>query len=91
MDGRFGKARWCATHYFERQLRYEYNRIDRCRLCFVTRTRHQRNDELIDEIKAGLPFLDIAIAELGEFDDFVDDVFATDRYEVPKGMIEVLL
>jgi Family of unknown function (DUF6932) len=50
-----------------------------------------RNDELIEELRAGLPFLDVDIAEFGEFEDFVDEVFSTDRYEVLKGMVEVIL
>ena len=44
-----------------------------------------------EELENGLPFLDIAVVEQPEFDDFVNRVFAVDRYEATKGMIEVNL
>jgi hypothetical protein len=43
------------------------------------------------ELRAGLPFLDIAIVRLSDFTGLVDVVFATDRLHVPKGMVEVVL
>ena len=42
------------------------------------------------ELKAGLPFLDIAFARQAEFNEFVGEVFAEDRFGTPKGMIEVI-
>lgn len=42
------------------------------------------------ELKAGLPFLDIAFARQADFDEFVDEVFAEDRLGMSKGMIEVI-
>ena len=42
------------------------------------------------ELKTGLPFLDIAFARPAEFDEFVGEVFAEDRFGVSKGMIEVI-
>lgn len=43
-----------------------------------------------EELEAGLPFMDIAIAEQDEFDIFVDRIFGTDRKLVPKGVVEVI-
>ena len=42
------------------------------------------------ELKAGLPFLDVAFARQADFDVFVGEVFAEDRFGVSKGMIEVI-
>ena len=42
------------------------------------------------ELKAGLPFLDIAFARQADFDEFVGEVFAEDRFGTSKGMIEVI-
>jgi hypothetical protein len=44
-----------------------------------------------DELAAGLPFLDIKRVRLDEFNLFVQEIFATDRDHIPKGMIEVVL
>jgi hypothetical protein len=44
-----------------------------------------------EELDAGLPFIDMKRVGADQFDLFVKDIFATDRDEVPKGMIEVLL
>jgi hypothetical protein len=43
------------------------------------------------ELDNGLPFLDIAVVGQQDFDRFVTRIFATDRQDVPKGMIEVIL
>ena len=43
------------------------------------------------ELLAGLPFLEIQVVEDSEFRDLVETFFATDRYDRPKGMIEVVL
>lgn len=43
-----------------------------------------------EELEAGLPFMDIAIAEQDDFDIFVDRIFGTDRSLIPKGVVEVL-
>jgi hypothetical protein len=42
------------------------------------------------ELKAGLPFLDVAFARQADFDEFVGEVFAEDRFGASKGMIEVI-
>lgn len=43
------------------------------------------------ELRSGFPFLDIAIVRQRRFEMTVSELFATDRYYVPKGMVEVLL
>jgi hypothetical protein len=43
------------------------------------------------ELRAGLPFLDIAIVRRKDFEDLVNVVFATDRRNVVKGMVEVVI
>jgi hypothetical protein len=42
------------------------------------------------ELRAGLPFLEIALVRRRRFDRLVR-FFATDRLDVPKGMVEVIL
>jgi hypothetical protein len=48
------------------------------------------NAEAFKELRAGLPFLDIAIAGPKRFERYVARLFAADRHGIPKGMIEVL-
>ena len=43
-----------------------------------------------DELLKGLPFLQIALVSPHDFRELVEEVFATDREGVPKGMIEVV-
>jgi hypothetical protein len=45
--------------------------------------------DAVRELKAGLPFLDIAIASPKRFDQYVSRLFAVDRHGVPKGMVEI--
>lgn len=42
------------------------------------------------ELRAGLPFLEIAFVRRRRFDRLVS-FFATDRFDVPKGMVEIIL
>jgi hypothetical protein len=42
------------------------------------------------ELRAGLPFLDISLVRRRGFNRLVNVFFATDRHEVPKGMVEVV-
>lgn len=42
------------------------------------------------DLRAGLPFLDIAIVGQRDFKNLVEVMYATDRFHVPKGMIEVI-
>jgi hypothetical protein len=48
------------------------------------------DSEAEEELEAGLPFMDITLAESDEFDLFVKTIFGTDRYLVPKGVVEVI-
>ncbi len=43
------------------------------------------------QLRQGLPFLDIAVVDQDGFIDLVERVFASDRYHVPKGMVEIVL
>ncbi len=42
------------------------------------------------ELRGGLPFLDIALVRQRRFDRLVNVFFATDRFDTPKGMVEVI-
>jgi hypothetical protein len=44
-----------------------------------------------DELLAGLPFLEINIVWQRGFNRLVAEFFATDRFYVPKGMVELIL
>jgi hypothetical protein len=57
-----------------------------CALLFYPNERKDR--KAFRELRTGLPFLDMTLAGQEEFDDFISDVFATDRDENAKGMIE---
>ena len=65
----------------------EPNDVD-CVLLFVPGGRRDR--AAFEEIEGGLPFLDVAIVDQEDFDKMVNKVFASDRYGVPKGMVEVV-
>ncbi|MCC6125196.1 MAG: hypothetical protein IT426_09560 [Pirellulales bacterium] len=43
------------------------------------------------EILEGLPFLDVRVTQMIAFELMVNTIYATDRWQVPKGVIEVLL
>jgi len=43
------------------------------------------------ELVAGLPFVEIQLVERVAFDYLVQRFFATDRDDVPKGVVEVIL
>lgn len=43
------------------------------------------------ELRVGLPFLDVQLADHDAFERLVRQFFATDRHLIPKGMIEVLV
>lgn len=43
------------------------------------------------ELKQGLPFIDLHVVEAEEFDFFARTIFGTDRFAVPKGVVEVPL
>ena len=48
------------------------------------------NAQAVRELRAGLPFLDIALVRsLKRFDQYVNRIFGNDRFGAPKGVIEV--
>jgi hypothetical protein len=65
----------------------EPNDVD-CVLLIVPGMR--RNPVAMRELRKGLPFLDIALTDPGDFDEFVSVTFAADRMGMKKGMIEVI-
>jgi hypothetical protein len=44
-----------------------------------------------EELISGLPFLEISLVTQDDFELLVGSFFATDRYSIRKGMIEVIL
>ncbi|HVS38142.1 MAG TPA: hypothetical protein VMS17_21465 [Gemmataceae bacterium] len=50
-----------------------------------------RGAQAEEQLQEGLPFIELKIVEAEEFAFLVDDFFATDRRDVVKGMIEVVL
>ena len=49
-------------------------------------------DSAVDrEVFQDIPFLDVHLLELPDFTFFVENLYATDRFFVPKGMVEVVL
>ncbi len=65
----------------------EPNDVD-CVLLF----RHgvRRDPTAFKELRAGLPFLDIAIASPKRFEQYISRLFSADRHGIPKGMVEVI-
>ena len=43
------------------------------------------------ELVAGLPFLELNLVGQADFDVLVEKFFATDRYSLAKGMVEIIL
>lgn len=68
--------------------RLEPNDVD-CAL--LTGLDYPHDKEADQEIRSGLPFLEIALIGGEDFDYLVDVVFATDRQHLSKGIVEVLL
>jgi hypothetical protein len=64
----------------------EPNDVDRVLLFQPGR---QTDRQAFKELRAGLPFLDIAIAGPRRFEQYVRRLFAADRYRTEKGMLEV--
>jgi len=65
----------------------EPNDVD-CVLLFLRA--QPRDAAAIEELRDGLPFLEMKLVGQDEFDEYVNDTFALDRDGVPKGMIEVV-
>jgi hypothetical protein len=59
--------------------------------CVLLFRRGTRGDQAaFQELRTGLPFLDISIAGPKRFEQFVARFFAADRHGLPKGMVEVM-
>jgi hypothetical protein len=67
---------------------YESNDVD----CVLLIAPNYPADEAADrELQQGLPFVQAELVTQEVFDYYVSTLFGTDRRNVPKGMIEVLL
>jgi hypothetical protein len=51
---------------------------------------YPRDAKAAEELVGGLPFIDLELVEDAEFAILVEEFFATDRNEFPKGVIEVV-
>jgi hypothetical protein len=49
-----------------------------------------RDSSAEDELRRGLPFLDIPLVELRDFVFYSETFYASDRFFVPKGMVEIM-
>lgn len=49
-----------------------------------------KNSAAEQELRRGLPFLDVALVDQADFDYFVERFFSLDRLRQEKGMIEVI-
>jgi hypothetical protein len=56
----------------------------------LTADDYPRDPDAAEELAGGLPFIDLELVEDAEFAILVEEFFATDRSEFPKGVIEVL-
>jgi len=60
--------------------------------CVLLDNQEYPKDENADEeLDEGLPFLDISVLRQRAFERMVNEIFARDRYGVPKGVVEVML
>jgi len=50
-----------------------------------------RDREAFQELRKGLPFIDMQLVRQGRFDTLVNMIFATDRRGNAKGLVEVVL
>jgi hypothetical protein len=67
--------------------RIEPNDVD----CVLLIDEDASESEELTALQAGLPFLDIHLVNGDEFDLFIEKIFASDRHDLAKGMIEVQL
>lgn len=44
-----------------------------------------------EELNTGLPYLELKLVGLADFNEYVNVTFGSDRMGIPKGMIEVIL
>jgi hypothetical protein len=54
-------------------------------------TAFHEDSEIAQELHEGLPFLDLQVVEESEFALLVEEIFATDRDTVPKGLVELMI
>jgi hypothetical protein len=67
---------------------FEPNDVD----CVLLLEESARLDQgVLLEIQDGLPFLDLKLVKKIAYDYMINTVYATDRWHVPKGIVEVLL
>ena len=50
-----------------------------------------RDSAAAEELADGLPFIDLEVVEAADFALLVERYFATDRDQIPKGVVEVML
>ena len=50
-----------------------------------------RDRQALEELDEGLPFLDLQLVDQPAFERLTNEMFATDRFGNPKGMVEVQL
>jgi len=84
---RAGVARWIINGSFVTDVP-EPNDVD-CVL--LIEHDFPRDAEAEGELIDGLPFLQVDMVREEGFRDLVERVYATDRDQIPKGMIEVIL
>ena len=48
------------------------------------------NEDAAKDLTRGLPFLQIELADQADFDWMVTDMFASDRFTIPKGVVEIV-
>jgi hypothetical protein len=51
----------------------------------------QQDSQAAQELRDGLPFLDLDLVEESEFLLLVEEIFATDRNNDPKGLVELMI
>lgn len=83
---RAGAARIILNGSFVTDI-MEPNDVD-CVLLFAAGA--VRDKSAVRQLRKGLPFLSISLAEQADFDVMVNDFFAHDRMGTPKGMVEVV-
>jgi len=86
LAGQAGASRIILNGSFVTDI-MEPNDVD-CVLLFAAGV--SRNKSAVKQLRAGLPFLSIALVDQVDFDEMVNDFFARDRMGTPKGMVEVI-
>ena len=90
MDGRVGPPRRRATDRLNGSFVTDIPEPNDVDVVLLTRRGFPKDRAAGDELYAGLPFLDIEFAGPRRFNTLVLKFFATDRFDAPKGMIEVI-